>query len=70
MLNGLITEDRSALKAIGYIIVTLDEFSAVMFQRLPHLIEVTGDMKLRWRYGRRCLRNPNSLHSLSEHPDV
>ncbi|KAJ7800112.1 P-loop containing nucleoside triphosphate hydrolase protein [Mycena olivaceomarginata] len=77
MLNGLITDDRAALKAIGYSIVTLDEFSAVMikgnsplFQRLPHLIEVTGDPVLRWRYGRRCLRNPDSLHSLSEDPDV
>ncbi|KAJ7853831.1 hypothetical protein B0H14DRAFT_2757706, partial [Mycena olivaceomarginata] len=77
MLNELITDDRAALKAIGYSIVTLDEFSAVMikgnsplFQRLPHLIEVTGDPVLRWRYGRRCLRNPDSLHSLSEDPDV
>ncbi|KAK7053535.1 NB-ARC domain-containing protein [Favolaschia claudopus] len=78
LLDGLIvTEDASQLKAIGNSIVTLDEFSSVMkkgntplFRRLPHLIERTGDSELRWKYGRRCLRNPDSLHALNEEPDA
>ncbi|KAF7332859.1 NB-ARC domain-containing protein [Mycena venus] len=77
MLEGLLTEDESAWTAISCSIVTLDEFSSTMikgnsplFQRLPHLVKVTGSAELRWRYGSRCLHNPESLHSLTEDPDV
>ncbi|KAF8155265.1 hypothetical protein K438DRAFT_1987166 [Mycena galopus ATCC 62051] len=64
ILDGLITDDKSAWPTIGYSIVTLEYFSATMlkgtsplFQKLPHLIEVTSDVELRWKYRCACLRN-------------
>ncbi|KAJ6529695.1 hypothetical protein B0H19DRAFT_1082805 [Mycena capillaripes] len=64
-LLGLLTEENSALIGIGDSIITLDRCSATtlkgrstLFQRLPHLIEVTGDAGLRWTYTGRCICNP------------
>ncbi|KAJ6556111.1 hypothetical protein B0H19DRAFT_1071243 [Mycena capillaripes] len=66
MLQGLLTEEKSTLTEIGYRIIALDRFSATMlkgrsslFQRIPHLIEISGDVGLRWRYTARCLGEPD-----------
>ncbi|KAK7028647.1 NB-ARC domain-containing protein [Favolaschia claudopus] len=76
-LEGLITEDKSQLQAIGDSIITLDSFSMVMnrgntplFPRLPHLVQATGDQELRWKYGRRCLSNSDCFHKFNEEPNV
>ncbi|KAF8154328.1 hypothetical protein K438DRAFT_1777960 [Mycena galopus ATCC 62051] len=77
ILEGLVTEDKSVWESIGCSIVTLDAFSVRMikgnsplFQRLPHLIQVTDDAKLRWTYGCACLRNPDYLHFLKGDAEV
>ncbi|KAJ7452941.1 hypothetical protein FB451DRAFT_1521160 [Mycena latifolia] len=56
MLQGLI-DDQPALSDIGHSILTLNQFSHTMLkgsssltQHLPHLIEMTGDSRLRWSY--------------------
>ncbi|KAJ6556083.1 hypothetical protein B0H19DRAFT_1293007 [Mycena capillaripes] len=68
MLQGLLTEEKSALTEIGHRIITLDSFSTTMlkghsplFQRLPHLIELSGDTGLRWRYTARCFFKPELI---------
>jgi hypothetical protein len=73
ILEGLLTEDKSAWIEMGEAIITLDDFSAVMlkgdsplFQRLPQLIEATGDAGLRWKYTSNILEN---YHRLIEDPD-
>jgi hypothetical protein len=77
ILEGLLTEEKSAWIAIGCTIITLDIFSVAMlkgnsplFQRLPHLIEVTGDEALQWRYAQEILANSYAYHSLIQDPDV
>jgi hypothetical protein len=68
MLEGLLTEEESVLVELGHGIITLDSFSVNMlngnsplFQRVPHLIHVTGNAELRWRYAASCLLDPNSF---------
>ncbi|KAK7053515.1 NB-ARC domain-containing protein [Favolaschia claudopus] len=75
--EGLVTEDPSTLKFIGLSIITLDEFSHTMlqgmhplFRRLPHLIRVSDDAELRWRYGGRCLRYSDPIRTAGENLDV
>jgi hypothetical protein len=65
MLDGLVTDEKSAWIGIADSIIPLNMFSAIMlkgnsplFRRLPHLIEVTGDQGLRFRYASTCFRNP------------
>ncbi|KAF7350049.1 NB-ARC domain-containing protein [Mycena venus] len=77
MLEGLITEETAVLVELGHGIITLDSFSwnmlngnSPLFQRVPHLIHVTGSAELRWRYAASCLRNPDSFRQLKEDPDV
>jgi hypothetical protein len=80
MLEGLITEETAVLVDLGHGIITLDSFSwnmlngnSPLFQRVPHLIHVTGNAELRWRYAASCLRNPDSFRfdrQLEEDPDV
>jgi hypothetical protein len=77
ILEGLLTEEKSAWIAIGCTIITLDILSVVMlkgnsplFQRLPHLIEVTGDEALQWRYAQEILAYSRTYHSLIQDPDV
>ncbi|KAJ7907095.1 hypothetical protein B0H13DRAFT_1879917 [Mycena leptocephala] len=80
MLEGLLTEEESVLVELGHGIITLDSFSVNMlngnsplFQRVPHLIHVTGNAELRWRYAASCLLDPNSFRfdrQLEEDPDV
>ncbi|KAJ7813633.1 hypothetical protein B0H13DRAFT_2368582 [Mycena leptocephala] len=57
ILEGLSTDDKPAWIAIGDSIITLDRFSIIMMQgdspllqKLPQLIEATGDASLRWKY--------------------
>ncbi|KAJ7872213.1 P-loop containing nucleoside triphosphate hydrolase protein, partial [Mycena leptocephala] len=75
ILEGLLIEDTSAWIGIANSIITLDFFSAVMlkgdtplFQRLPRLIEVTGDGALRWKYTTRILSN--GYYHLIQDPEV
>lgn len=74
IVEGLMTEEKRALIAIGHDIITLDVFSSVMLmgesplmQRLPHLIEVTGAAGLRWKYAGSILQG--HYHRLIEDPD-
>ncbi|KAJ7857197.1 hypothetical protein B0H13DRAFT_2357044 [Mycena leptocephala] len=67
-LEGLMTEEKSAWIAIGESIIALDVFSRVMLkggslllQRLPRLIEATGDAGLRWRYETTIIKNYRHL---------
>jgi hypothetical protein len=74
ILEGLRTGEKSVWIAIANSIITLDHFSVTMlkghsplFQRLPHLIEATGDAALRWSYACRILRN--AYNHLVQDPD-
>jgi hypothetical protein len=76
MVHGLSTEEQSVCTGIGNSIITLDRFSEAMvqgrsplIQRVPHLIKVSGDPALRWRYVTRCLRD-DDLQWLIEDPEV
>jgi hypothetical protein len=76
MLEGLLTEEKSPLVELGLGIINLDDFSVVMLkgnssliQRVPHLVQVTGNAELRWRYAARCLGNRYSF-DWQEDPDV
>jgi hypothetical protein len=75
ILEGVMTEDNSARIAIGESIITLNSFSAVMLkgcspllQRLPRLIEETGDTALQWKYATTILRN--AYYHLIQDPNV
>jgi hypothetical protein len=75
-LEGLLTKEKSAWIAIADSIMTLDLFSGAMlkghsqlFQRLPHLIQVTGDAALRWAYTSQILTKPE-YHHLIQDPAV
>ncbi|KAK7053510.1 NB-ARC domain-containing protein [Favolaschia claudopus] len=77
LLEGMITEDKSTLVAIGASITVLDIFSEIMMQgstllvqRLPHLVRITEDVDLRLKYGRRLLCNRNPKFWLGENPKV
>lgn len=57
MLQDLLTEEKSTCQDISYLILGLNNFSRTMLkgksplvQKLPYLIEFTGDSLLRWRY--------------------
>ncbi|KAJ7323044.1 P-loop containing nucleoside triphosphate hydrolase protein [Mycena albidolilacea] len=74
ILEGLMTEKKPAWIGIGESIITLDFFSALMlkggsplFQRLPQLIEATGDAALQWKYAGRILGN--GRYHLIEDPE-
>ncbi|KAF8171587.1 hypothetical protein K438DRAFT_192119 [Mycena galopus ATCC 62051] len=76
MRDGLSNEENAARIAIAYSIITLNTFSAIMLkgesplmQRVPLIIEATGDAELRWRYASACLRHPGSRW-LTTNPDV
>jgi hypothetical protein len=76
ILEGLLTEDKSTWVGIGQSIITLDGFSGIMLkgdspllQKLPHLIEVTGDETLRWRYASWILRNARYRYLIRD-PDI
>lgn len=76
ILQGLLTEDQSTWTSIGKCIMTLNVFSAAMtrghsplFQRLPGLIEATGDAALRWKYAGIILHS-TSYHDFIDDPDV
>ncbi|KAJ7928350.1 hypothetical protein B0H13DRAFT_2311628 [Mycena leptocephala] len=72
ILDGLLTEEKSAWIAMGDAIVTLDSLSSIMLkggtpllQKLPHLIEATGDSALRWKYvGRMFVKGLQIIRSL------
>ncbi|KAJ7732221.1 hypothetical protein DFH07DRAFT_990938 [Mycena maculata] len=56
MLQGL-TEDKATNISIAHSIITLNEFSQItlkgpspLMQKLPDLVEATGDSDLRWKY--------------------
>ncbi|KAJ7312655.1 hypothetical protein DFH08DRAFT_822096 [Mycena albidolilacea] len=75
ILEALSTEDKSTWAVIGQNIITLNYFSMVMligdiplFQRLPHLIEVTGDAALRWEYVTLILKTPS--YQWNQTPEV
>jgi hypothetical protein len=62
ILQGL-NDDKAAWPDIGHSILTLEEFSQLMLkghslltQKLPDLIEATGDPQLRWSYACAYLR--------------
>ncbi|KAJ7881132.1 P-loop containing nucleoside triphosphate hydrolase protein, partial [Mycena olivaceomarginata] len=76
LLDGLLSAEKSTRIEIGYTIIILDSFSATMlkggstlFQRIPRLIEETGDAGLRWKYIGRCIGNPG-LSRLIENVDA
>ncbi|KAJ7837740.1 hypothetical protein B0H13DRAFT_2421035 [Mycena leptocephala] len=75
-LEGLLTKEKSAWITIADSIMTLDLFSGAMlkghsqlFQRLPHLIQATGDAALRWAYTSQILTKPE-YHHLIQDPAV
>jgi hypothetical protein len=77
ILEGLFTEDKSAWITIGDTIITLVSLSSIVLkggtplsQKLPHLIEETGDAALRWRYAREILAHSNAYHSLIQDPET
>jgi hypothetical protein len=64
ILEGLSTDEKSTLISIANNIMTLDFFSTAMlkgrsplFQKLPHLVDLTDDATLRWRFANRVFRN-------------
>ncbi|KAJ7359747.1 hypothetical protein DFH08DRAFT_734608 [Mycena albidolilacea] len=64
LLEGLLSAEKPTRIEIAHTLITLDSFSTTMlkgkntlFQRLPRLIEETGDAGLRWKYVGRCLSN-------------
>ncbi|KAJ7603880.1 hypothetical protein DFH06DRAFT_1255947 [Mycena polygramma] len=68
LLRGLHTEDRSAWVEIGHSILTLRMLSEVMLkgssplvEKLPDLVEATGNAGLRWSYASECLIDPGFL---------
>jgi hypothetical protein len=76
ILQGLLTEDQSAWTSIGQCIMTLNKFSQAMarsqsplLQRLPGLIEATGDAALRWKYAGIIL-DSTLYHDLIDDPDA
>ncbi|KAF8144255.1 hypothetical protein K438DRAFT_2029239 [Mycena galopus ATCC 62051] len=77
MLDGLVMDDKFAWPSIGSSIITLDGFSRRMgkghsplLQRLPHIITVTGDTGLRWKYACTCLSTSASNNYLKEDLEV
>ncbi|KAJ7917613.1 hypothetical protein B0H13DRAFT_1870079 [Mycena leptocephala] len=65
ILEGLFKEEKSMWTGIAFGIFTLDFFSGIMLngdsplmQRIPEIIEATGDAGLRWRYASCCLAEP------------
>jgi hypothetical protein len=75
ILQGLLTEEKSAWITMGESIITLESFSAMMlqgssplFKRLPGLIADTNNAALRWNYRDMILRNPTYYHMLQD-PD-
>ncbi|KAJ7794633.1 hypothetical protein B0H14DRAFT_3159013 [Mycena olivaceomarginata] len=76
ILQGLLTEEKSAWIAIGESIITVDHFTRVMLkgsspllQRLPGLIEATDDAALRWKYRCRILRKAD-YHLIQDHDSM
>jgi hypothetical protein len=62
ILEGLFKEEKSMWTGIAFGIFTLDFFSGIMLngdsplmQRIPEIIEATGNAGLRWRYASCCL---------------
>ncbi|KAJ7828678.1 hypothetical protein B0H14DRAFT_3718577 [Mycena olivaceomarginata] len=73
VLQGLLTEEKSELIVMAHSIILLNAFSGTMlkgssplFQKLPHLIEVTGDAALRWRYAGIILANTGPHYRIDE----
>ncbi|KAJ6543570.1 hypothetical protein DFH09DRAFT_1367913 [Mycena vulgaris] len=63
MIHGLSEDDPSVYPDIAHGILTLNAFSTMMLKgnsplmhKIPHLIEVTNDSRLRWSYASTCLR--------------
>ncbi|KAF8155263.1 hypothetical protein K438DRAFT_1987164 [Mycena galopus ATCC 62051] len=73
ILDGLVTDDKSAWSSMGSSIIALDGFSRAMLKgasplskRVPHLIAATGDAGLRWKYRSMCLRHSDRHQWLNE----